>query len=277
MVSTANIKVFKDIREVVLSPMERRLTGELQFSDIQLFRFTYLCGLKEIDAFMALPRGIEDKIPVVFWNRGGFANNGRLDNFLAYVIIGEIASWGYGVFASQYRDDDEFGGKEVDDVISLIQQVMEFEFVDSSKMAIEGWSRGGMMTYFILQRMNIFKAATIISGLSNMKRYLEVNPESLKRLNSIIECIGIEEFIKSRSAVGFYDKLSKETPILLIHSKEDDVISYQDSQEMYDKLNSIPDRARCELILLDGDDHFLRRNRELVAKYRREWLSRYLN
>ncbi|MGB9696929.1 MAG: alpha/beta hydrolase family protein [Ignavibacteria bacterium] len=277
MVSTADIKVFNNIREVVLSPREKRLTGELQLSDIRLFKFSYFSGLREIDAFMALPGAFIGKIPAVFWNRGGFGNNGRLDDFLAYVTIGEIASWGYGVFASQYRNDDEFGGGDVDDVINLIQQVMDLKFVDSSKLAIEGWSRGGMMTYLLLQKMDIFKAATIISGLSNMKRYFESNPESFRKLSNIIEQTGMEEFLRTRSAVEFYDKLSKETPILLIHSKGDEVISYQDSQEMYDKLNSLPYHAGCELILLDGDNHFLRKNRDFVVKYRRDWLKKHLN
>jgi dipeptidyl aminopeptidase/acylaminoacyl peptidase len=277
LLSTADIKVFSNIREVILSPLEKRLTGELQFTNIQLYRFSYYSGTREIEAFMALPESFTGKIPVVFWNRGGFGNNGRMDDFLAYVTIGEIASWGYGVFASQYGNDDEFGGRDVDDVISLIQQVLELEFIDNEKMAIEGWSRGGMMTYLLLKRMDIFKAAIIISGLSNMKRYLEREPESLKNLSSIIENVGIEQFIYSRSAVEFYDKLSVRTPILLIHSKSDDIISYEDSQEIYDKLKQIPDREKCELILLDDDDHFLRKNRNLVAKYRRDWLNKHLN
>lgn len=273
----ADIKVFNNVREVMLNPMEKTLIGKLQAADIRLFRFSYFSGLREIEAFMAIPGTFTGRVPVVFWNRGGFGDNGRLDDFLAYVTIGEIASWGYGVFASQYRDDDEFGGGDVDDVVNLVQQVMDLKFVDNNRMAVEGWSRGGMMTYLLLREMDVFKAATIISGLSNMKRYLESNSESFNKLSNIIEQIGISEFLRSRSATEFYDKLSKKTPILLIHSKEDVVISYQDSQEMCDRLNSVPHHPGCELILLEGDDHFLRKNRDLVAKYRKKWLDRHLN
>lgn len=49
------------------------------------------------------------KLPCIIWNRGGTKERGLIDNFTAKGMFGQLASWGFVVFASMYRhaaDDD---------------------------------------------------------------------------------------------------------------------------------------------------------------------------
>ena len=71
------------------------------------------------------------------------------------------------VVASQYRGNDggegmeEFGGADVNDIFNLIPVLDQNPKADTSRIGMEGTSRGGMMTYLCLKRSCRFKAAVV--------------------------------------------------------------------------------------------------------------------
>ncbi len=67
------------------------------------------------------------------------------------------------MLASQYREADEFGGEDVNDVLNLIPLADTISFCDSSKIGMEGWSRGGMMAYQVLTQSDRINCSVIIS------------------------------------------------------------------------------------------------------------------
>ena len=217
------------------------------------------------------------KYPLIIWNRGGSRKDGMIDEFLAKGIFGEMASWGYVVLASQYRKEDEFGGKDVNDILNLFPIAKEIPFCDTNTIGMEGWSRGGMMTYRVLSLTDKLKCAVIISGLADIFRSEKNNNELAKVYYKLFGTEEEGEFIdrkKERSAVHFADKISKETKILLIHGKADDKVSHLDSIEMYNlfKLNGV----ECELKLIENGDHYLKKNRKEISELRKRWFSRFL-
>ena len=130
-------------------------------------KIAYLSDGLKVRGYISYPIDKSKKYPCVIWNRGGIGNKGAIDSFTARGLFGQIASWGYVVFATQYRGNDggeghdEFGGDDVDDVLNLIPLADEIENADTTKWGIEGWSRGGMMTYLALTRTIIFKSDII--------------------------------------------------------------------------------------------------------------------
>jgi dipeptidyl aminopeptidase/acylaminoacyl peptidase len=145
-------------------------------------KLTYLSDGLKVKGFLAYPKDISEKYPCIIWNRGGVGEKGAIDSFMARGLFGQLASWGYVVFASQYRGNaggegkDEFGGDDVNDVLNLIPLANEFNFADTENWGIEGWSRGGMMTYLALTRSNhpdglksTFKCAIVTGGIANLR------------------------------------------------------------------------------------------------------------
>ncbi|MDQ3020920.1 MAG: prolyl oligopeptidase family serine peptidase [Bacteroidota bacterium] len=231
----------------------------------------------EVSGFLAHPKNIIQKYPLIIWNRGGNCKEGMIDDFLAKGIFGEIASWGYVVLASQYREKDEFGGKDVNDVLNLIPVAENISFCESGKIGIEGWSRGGMMAYIVLTLTKSIKCAVIISGLADLFRSEESRSDLVKVYEKLFGSHDENEFIerkKKRSAVYFAFKINKATKILLIHGTSDKRVSHQDSVDMYERLkeNGIP----CELKLIENGDHYLKKNREEIVKLRRDWFDKFL-
>ncbi len=231
----------------------------------------------EVDGYLAYPKGIEGKIPLIIWNRGGNRLEGAIDEFLATGMFGEIASWGYVVLASQYRKNDEFGGKDVNDILNLFPVAESLEFCNTDLTGMEGWSRGGMMTYRTLTMTDKVKCAVIVSGLANLNRW---EKDKIKLANIYPEIFGgtdesdISENMKARSAVNFPEKIYPDTAILLIHGTDDTTVPYDDSVQMNSLL--CEKGRNVELRIIEGGDHYLRKFRKEVSELRREWFGKYL-
>lgn len=242
-------------------------------------KFFYKSDVYDVSGFVSYPKEIDKKLPIIIWNRGGNNNNGLLDDFLASGILGEIASWGYIVFASQYRNNDEFGGKDVNDVLNLLEEAKKFEFSDDEKIGMEGWSRGGMMSYLTLTKSNEIGCCTVVAGLSNLVRNNKYNPGLSNVFGRYFGSKNENEFTRKlidRSAVYWAEKINSNTKILFIHGTADEKILVDDSIEMYDKLSEINKNTGYEINLFKGGDHFLRRDRKEVSVLRKSWFEKNL-
>ena len=94
-----------------------------------------------------------------------------------------MANWNYVVIASQYRGNDggegqdEFGGKDLNDVLNLTETLKQIEGADTTRIGIEGASRGGMMTYQAMKETCGFKAAVVSAGSANAFEHLVHRPD----------------------------------------------------------------------------------------------------
>ncbi len=253
--------------------------GKEVIENTKVEKITYLSDGLKVKGYIAYPNNIDKKYPCIIWNRGGFQENGAIDRFNARGIFGQIASWGYVVLASQYRGNDggegkeELGGADINDIINLIPLADEIPQANKKLWGIEGWSRGGMMTYLTLRKNSTFKCAVLSGAISSLQNFIETNPSSVKRYRNIIGKNNFEHEIDKRSAQNFVKKLPK-IPYLLLHGGNDKTVSPLqtiDIAKRFYELN-IPYR----LVIFEGGDHFLKRQRKEVDLLRRNWFDKYL-
>jgi dipeptidyl aminopeptidase/acylaminoacyl peptidase len=245
-------------------------------------KITYLSDGLKIQGYIAYPKDQSKKYPCIIWCRGGYGNNGEIDEFNARGIFGQIASWGYVVFASQYRGSnasegiDEFGGSDLNDVLNLIPLANDIPYADKNVWGIEGWSRGGMMTYLVLTRTNIFQAAVVSGAIADLHSSSKESEfrKIIFKTNPKFDDDNIQAECYSRSIINFPDKMCATTPILLLHGTSDDRISYHDSENLSKKLKEL--NRDHKLVLFEGGDHFLKSHRKEVDLMRKEWFSKYL-
>lgn len=275
-------------KQIELNPSQTAMLksgwGADAIDNSAVYKITYLSDGLKVKGYVAVPKNLgKEKYPCVIWNRGGFGNSGAIDEFTARGIFGQLASWGYVVFASQYRGNagsegyDEFGGSDVNDILNLIPLAEEIKEADKSLWGIEGWSRGGMMTYLALKRSDIFKAVIISGGIADLhcnaqeSRFMRMlYREKLGEMDSA----GFKEKCMERSVINFADKLPRTAHYLLLHGTGDERVSPKDSLALSYKLleNNIPFR----LVMLEGGDHFLKSHRREADKMRRQWYERFL-
>jgi dipeptidyl aminopeptidase/acylaminoacyl peptidase len=245
-------------------------------------KIIYLSDGLKIQGYLAYPKDQSKKYPCIIWCRGGYGDDGTIDDFNAQGIFGQIASWGYVVFASQYRGNtnsegiDEFGGNDLNDILNIIPLADEIPCADKNIWGIEGWSRGGMMTYLALTQTNIFKAAIVCGGISNL--HCEVEESEFRNILLIKDShSGVESIYSkcfSRSVINFPEKICNTTALVLLHGTKDDRISYQDSIKLSERLTEL--NRNHKLILIEGGDHFLKSHRKEVDQIRKEWFEKYL-
>lgn len=272
----------KIIPNINQEKMIRSGWGDAVLENTIVEKITYLSDGLKVKAYIAYPKDQTKKYPCVIWCRGGYKNTGAIDEFNAAGIFGQIASWGYAVFAPQYRGCtgsegiDEFGGSDLNDILNIIPLADEIECADKNIWGIEGWSRGGMMTYLILTRTNVFKTAIVSGGITKincndpgnlfMKHLYESHPGASDEI--------IRQKCSERSIINFPEKLSQSTPILLLHGTADERVPVENSIELSDKLKKL--NYPYELLLFENGDHFLRSYRKEVSEKREEWFKKFL-
>ena len=246
-------------------------------------KITYLSDGLKVKGYIAYPKDNLKKYPCIIWCRGGIGNSGAIDKFTARGMFGQIASWGFCVFSSQYRGNDggeghdDFGGEDLNDVLNLVTIADEIPQADTEIWGIEGWSRGGMMTYLTLTRTNIFKAAVVIGGIANLRCSAEES-KFKKRLYEQTSAKFKESDFKSRcekrSIINFPQKLSHTTPLLIIHGNNDEQVTPNDSIDLSYKLLEL--KFPYRLVMLEDGDHFLKSHRKEVDEMKRNWFEKYL-
>ena len=243
-------------------------------------RIIYLSDGLKVKGYLAYKKNIEGKkFPCIIWNRGGYENRGAIDTFTARGMFGQISSWSYVVFASQYRGNaggegkEELGSSDVNDILNLIPLADELPFAEKEKWGMEGWSRGGMMTFLTLKQNKNFRCAVLVGAISDFKMNANKNPDIKKYYSGLIGKDNLEEEINKRSAINFVDQLPK-IPYLLLHGLADEDVSPLQSIELSKKFYELNILHR--LVLFEGGDHYLKKHRKEVDELRKMWFEKYL-
>ena len=246
---------------------------------ITAYKFLYKSGGHKVVGFLAEPKGGGKKLPVVICNRGGFHQFGAIEEHHLFTRwMAKFASAGYIAIGSQYSGNsgsegvDAFGGKDIDDVLNLYEIIKRHPRADIKRIGMYGFSRGGMMTYIALSKVKWIKAAIVHAGPTNLLKTENSRPEMEEHYKKMFGGSLSEK--KKRSVVCWVNKLSKKTPILIIHGTADRRVSALDSLELSEKLchHKIPHR----LILYEGGDHDLSEFREEVGEEKIRWFDRFV-
>ena len=249
---------------------------------VEAYKIRYLSDGLEIAGFLLKPSQTNGEIPVIIWNRGGSREYSKNDASTLSWLCDQFVCQGYVVIASQYRGcdgsqgQDEYGGKDVDDVLNLIPLARSLPFISPNKIVMMGGSRWGMMTYISLTKTPEIKAAAVISGLADcIQNYNERESDMKNVYKELIGGSPIEkEFeFKMRSAVYWPEKIN--TPLLILHGDNDWRVNVSQAQDLANKLKSLG--KTCELVIYPRGSHmvpeFWKDRDQAIAN----WFSKYLD
>ncbi len=231
---------------------------------LNFYKISYLSDGLHVTGYIVEPKK-DGKFPCIVSNRGGNRDFGQWSDIGIAYFLGKMASWDYVVIASQYRGVDggegqeEFGGKDITDVLSLVSTLKEIPKADTNRIGIQGGSRGGMMTYLALKESCDFKAASVTAGAANAFLNIDSRPEMEKHVYA--ELIpnyweNKEAVLKARSAVFWANELCKSTPLLIMHGSADWRVLPEESLELVEKLYKAKHPTR--FIMFEGADHGIR-------------------
>ncbi|HET7923298.1 MAG TPA: alpha/beta fold hydrolase [Rhodanobacteraceae bacterium] len=216
-------------------------------------KVTYRSRIGDLDipAYLFEPlekRGQKGHAAMV-WVHGGVHGNWDIT---MWPFVKEAVSRGYVIICPEYRgstgygqafhDEIDYGGYEVDDVLSAVDYLRTLPYVDMDRLGVMGWSHGGYITLFTVFRdQTPFKAAAAIVPVTNLVFRLSYKGPGYQHnfaTQKRIQGLPFEkpELYIQRSPLYSVDKL--KTPLLVHVATNDTDVDFVEDQQMVDALRS---------------------------------------
>jgi len=233
----------KNITDLVTNETYKAQIDSLNLPEIEFFKVTTKAGI-EIDGKMIKPLNFDanKKYPVFFYVYGEPAGQVCLDRWENMWRL-MLAQKGYLVImidnrgtpclkGSEWRKSiyRKIGGINVDDQAAAATEILKWDFVDTSRVAVHGWSGGGSMTLNLMFRYpQIYKTGMAVAAVANQLMYDNIYQERYMGLPSENE----EDFING-SPVSHAKNLQGN--LLVIHGTGDDNVHYQNTEMLINEL-----------------------------------------
>lgn len=243
--------------------------------DLDFFEIAYQSDSIEVNGFMIEPKA-DGKYPVIIFNRGGNRDFSGLSIGTLINYTSKLTSQGYIIIGSNYRKQDEFGGKDMNDVLNLIETVKDISKADGSRLGMLGWSRGGMMTYIALKKTDKITTAVVGNGPANLFDVIEERPEM--ESNVFAECIpdywqNKETELRNRSVIFWPDELNKNSSLLILSATDDTSVNPGQADEIAEKLRKINYDVELKKV---ETDHFFSDKKSELDSILIDWFNRKL-
>ncbi|WP_394176685.1 alpha/beta hydrolase family protein [Thalassotalea litorea] len=281
-----------------VASVEKMFTAYLKEEDFNQYKstldcriFWYKVGGEYVQGYYIAPKpntadnkAKKTKPPVIVYNRGGNADFGAINFTDMFFTLFPLANEGFAIIGSQYsgfgnensKRQDEFGGADVDDVVTLINLIPEIDGVDSEKVGMYGSSRGAMQSYLTLMQQNRVKALVAQAGDSDLIFGLQKRPEFERVYKARIPNYDTDKDnqLKKRSVLLWAEELPKQVPILLIHGDQDKRVAIEHSERLATRLTELEHPHK--FIRFDGGDHSLMAHKGEVNLAVVEWFTNHL-
>ena len=252
--------------------------AEIRFGRQEIVRWTAKDGL-EIEGLLIHPvsRRPGERVPTIVVAHGGpesHYDNGWLTR---YSSPGQVAAGlGYAVFYPNYRgstgrgvafakaDQGDGAGAEFDDILAGIDALIQRRLSDEKRIGITGGSYGGYFTaWAATKHSRRFAAGVMFVGVSDQlsKTGTSDIPNELELVHWLTNPYKDPELFLDRSPLTHVQ--NAQTPLLILHGKEDPRVNPGQSMEMYRALKVKGD-VPVRLILYPGEGHG---NRRAAARY----------
>jgi dipeptidyl aminopeptidase/acylaminoacyl peptidase len=261
-----------------LSGQNDTLVSELKLGAVEETKFTSKDGT-EIHGFVVKPPDYQPgrRYPAVLRIHGGpvgqfecsFDEEWQWIAANGYVVVGAnprgSSGRGEGFQKAIYAD---WGHRDVEDVLAAVDDAVARGFADPERLAVGGWSYGGMMTNYVIASTTRFKAATSGAGISNAltgygtDQYVREYEQELGT-----PWKNVDAYIRVSFPFLHADRIT--TPTLFLCGDEDFNVPLHNSEQMYQALKSLS--VPAELVIYPGQYHGIRK-----PTYQRDRLARYV-
>ncbi|TFF95330.1 MAG: hypothetical protein EU544_02990 [Promethearchaeota archaeon] len=191
----------------------------------------------------------------------------------------QLVNLGYAVFTVELRGHGESGGlsgfigKEPDDMVEVLDYIEEnYDFANSTHFGLYAFSFGGGVATVLQAIDDRIHASVIYHPLSSIDKFHSIVPFQ----NLIGHTPAINDVLEIEDGYKACDEKNTEN-LLLIHGKEDKVITYKHSVGLYEQLDEDEERDDIELELREGLDHGPNENDEDSLKYSIVWFEHFFH
>ena len=240
----------------------------------------------EVHSLLTLPVGYRTgtKAPMLLFIHGGPAAQDEHDFDMARQLF---AAHGYAVLNVNYRGSDgrgfayshaisgDWGDKEVTDLLASVDAAAATGTIDANKLAVGGWSYGGILTDYTIATTTRFKAASSGAGMGNLLGLYGVDQYILQYDYEIGRPWQHPDLCIKLSYPFFHADRIK-TPTLFMGGDRDFNVPVEGGEQMYQALRDVGTPA--ELVVYPDQFHGFTRPSFIRDRYQRwlDWYDKYL-
>lgn len=228
------------------------------------------------------------KYPLVLRIHGG-PNEGSNTDFYDYIQL--VASHNYLVFQPNYRGSDNLGTAYMHatwndggdgpgrDIMAGLDAVEKLGIVDTSRIAVGGWSNGGYMTSWLIGHYQVFKAAVVGAGYTDCYDDYNLSDSNVSDVHYFKGSPWMDDYMQAcreQSSITYWKNM--KTPTLILSNTGDVRVPITQSYALYHALKD--NRVPVKFIAWPQSGHEV-----AVGPVRTEdlyriwlgWLDRFLN
>jgi dipeptidyl aminopeptidase/acylaminoacyl peptidase len=185
---------------------------------------------------------------------------------------------GYGQAWTLASEGDQ-GGKDYDEVMLGVDDLVRRPYVDGTRMGVTGGSCGGFLTNWIVGHTDRFAAAVTQRSIVNHISFFgtsDIGPECTQRETGASPWTDLES-VWRQSPLAY--AANAHTPLLIIHSDEDHRCSLSQAEELFAALRWLG--CEVEMVIFQGESHFLAQGGRPGNRIERQrrilgWFRKYL-
>jgi dipeptidyl aminopeptidase/acylaminoacyl peptidase len=183
----------------------------------------------------------ERRWPVLVYCRGGIGHVGRVQTHW----LEKFSRRGCLVFAPSYRGSesgagrDEFGGRDVEDVLSAIRWLSGLPFADADRISVMGFSRGSINAVKAAVESDKVRKLVVWGGVSDLAKTYEERADLRRMLRRVVggSPSKAPESYAGRSPVALAPRI--ECPVLVIHGTRDAQVDFSHGTALYERLKKL--------------------------------------
>lgn len=238
----------------------------------------------EVHGILYLPEEGAKKLPLILFIHGGPVAQ---DDYGFDMSRRILAGAGYAVAAVNYRGSNgrgqaytksifgDWGNKEVKDILAVAEHLIKTGVADPQRMAIAGWSYGGILTNYTIATDTRFKAAVSGAG-SSLQFSMYGSDQYIRQYETELGAPWKNPKKWMDLSYPFFRVNTIKTPTMFMASEDDFNVPVIGAEQMYQAFKStgIP----TELVIYPNQHHGLRVPSYIVHRHKKhlEWFEKYL-
>ena len=256
--------------------------SDLKESKHEYYKMKYKSEGLVIESYIGLPNNFEKnkKYPLIINNRGGNRDFGKID--ACGLVFGDSLFTLVGnsiIYSSEVRGatgsegNDEFGGKDIDDIVTSYNFLSQYNFIDQKNKFMFGWSRGSITTFLSMKRGLKFNSVIVVGSVPD----LEVGDDRRGGMEALYKelmpdySINPKLALMNRSANHWPEKIN--SPILIIHGEKDWRAAVEGPIELTKKLKVL--NKPYKFVLYPDSGHDISEHRSELKKEIQDWIRKY--
>ena len=275
-----------------LSAHNRALLDEIGLGTVEDIAFTSRDGTAIHGQIVKPPDFVQGhRYPTILWIHGG--PNGQDQHELVLEGYGPplerqlFATHGYVVLAVNYRGSSgrgadfarsifaDWGHKEVEDLLAGVDYAVAKGIADPVRVAIGGWSYGGLLTDYVTASDPRFRAAISGAGSGNQLTTYGTD-QYIVEYNAELGPPWRNPALWNQVSYPFFHADRIRTPTLFLGGDKDFNVPIAGGEQMYQALRTLG--VPTQLVVYPGEYHVLTRPSFLVDRSRRylAWIEQFL-